>query len=89
MFSALQNPTGPPLDGTKGTGIMQMKGANYGAGSTGIKSGVTPDGARLPPEGRSPEKLGKGVGGNAHGTTKNNFFLKVVEKKNDPHGLNS
>ena len=68
---------------------MQIKGGNYGAGSSAIKSGVTPDGARIPPEGRSPEKLAKGAGPNGHGTAKNNFFIKVLEKKNDPHGLNS
>lgn len=41
-------------------------------------------------DGRSPEKLGfnSGPGGIAGGA-KNNFFIKVTEKKNDPHGLNS
>ena len=82
MFSALQNPTGPPLDNVKGT-MIQIKEANYGAGT--IKSGGTL-------ENKSPDKIGFSSGAGAIPTGaggKNNFFIKVAEKKNDPHGLNS
>jgi len=80
MFSALQNPTGPPLDNTKNT-LMQIKGAPYGGGT--VKSGSILDGKG---DSRSPEKIGFNSG---PGGAKGNFFIKVTEKKNDPHGLNS
>ena len=63
--------------------MIQIKGANYGAGT--IKSGGTL-------ENKSPDKIGFSSGAGAIPTAaggKNNFFIKVAEKKNDPHGLNS
>ena len=80
MFSALQNPTGPPLD-QHGKGLISIKANNYG----NVKSGGTLENVNNKDIGdvnRSPDKRN-------NMNFKNNIFIKVTEKKNDPHKLNN
>ena len=93
MFSALQNPTGPPL-----SQYGDAKHNGHGIRSGGALSQDDhqqmmgqPNSATIYPNqdedaggagSRSPNKRG-------NANFKNNLFIKVTDKRNDPHGLNS